>query len=97
LEACVRQVTLTSHPPLVAKCSLTLQIKTTTCNRQPAARAAKSREQVASAASSNLGNAQCGKELLFKLAPHCSFTHGTNVGIAEEEAWWDRLGLGVAG
>jgi hypothetical protein len=87
LEACVRQVTLTSHPPLVAKCSLTLQVKTTPCNRQPAARAAKSREQVASAASSNLGNAQCGKELLFKLAPHCSFTHGTHVGIAEEEAW----------
>jgi hypothetical protein len=42
LEACVRQVTHTSHPPLVAKCSLTFQVKTTPCNRQSAARAAKS-------------------------------------------------------
>jgi hypothetical protein len=36
LEACVRQVTHTSHPPLVAKCSLTFQVKTTPCNRQSA-------------------------------------------------------------
>ena len=84
---CVRQVTCSSHPPLIAKCSLTLQVKTTPSNRHLAARAPKSPEQIASAASSNLGNAQSGKELLFKLAPNCSFASGCHVGIAEEEAW----------
>jgi hypothetical protein len=84
---CVRQVTYTSHPPLATKYSLTLQVKTTPSKRPPADRAPKSPEQIASAASSNLGNAQSGKELLFKLAPHCSFAHGTHVGISVEEAW----------
>jgi hypothetical protein len=84
---CVRQVTYTSHPPCATKFSLTLQVKTTPSNRHLAARAPKSSEQIASAASSIVGNAQSGKELLFKLAPNCSFASGTHVGIAEEEAW----------
>ena len=82
----VREVTCSSHPPLL-KYSLTLQVKTAPLNRQPAARAPKSLEQIAAAASSNLGNAQSRKELLFKLATHCSFTAGTHIGIVEEEAW----------
>jgi hypothetical protein len=85
---CVRQVTYASHPSVATKYSLTLQVKTTPSKRPPAARVPKSPEQIASTASSNLGNAQSGNELLlFKLAPHCSFTSGTHVGIAEEEAW----------
>jgi hypothetical protein len=83
---CVRQVTYTSHPPLLVY-SLTVQVKTTPSKRPPVARVPKSPEQIASTASSSLGNAQSGKELFFKLAPHCSFTPGTHVGIAEEEAW----------
>jgi hypothetical protein len=87
---CVRQVTYTSHPPLLVY-SLTVQVKTTPSKRPPAARAPKSPEQIASAASSSLGNAQSGKELLFKVDSNCSFRVGACIGIAVEDAWRVKL------
>ena len=90
-----REVTLTA--PLHNRFSLTFRIKASPVSRQPApaahdpaARVHRSPEQIISSAKSQLGNAQKGRELLIKLDPHCSFTAGTHIGIAVEEAWREK-------
>jgi hypothetical protein len=84
---CEREVTYTSHPPLATKYSLTLQVKTTPLNRQPAARLPKSPQDIANSANGHLGNARVGRELLFKVDSNCNFNVGTSIGIAVEDAW----------
>ena len=90
-----REVTLTA--PLHNRFSLTFRIKASPVSRQPApaahdpaARVHRSPEQIISSAKSQLGNAQKGRELRIKLDPHCSFTAGTHIGIAVEEAWREK-------
>jgi hypothetical protein len=75
--------------------ALTFQIKTSAVMRAepmgaPHAdvRAARSREEmVLSAAKSQLGNAQVGRDLLIKVDADCAFTEGSHIGIAVEDAW----------
>jgi hypothetical protein len=75
------------HPPMAFKYSLTLQVKTTPLKRLPAVRVPKSPEQIAMAAKSNLGNARCAQQLLFKVDRNCNFKIGSSIGIFVEEAW----------